>query len=60
MITFIYHDNKDKGKVLLQVEAESILLADKVFWEQLGYDPARNPHVGCEVKSVYWKPLNKE
>ena len=62
---FIYHDNKNKiartnvGKILLEVEAESITLADKVFWEQIGYDPRKAPHVGCECITQTWRSTSK-
>ena len=59
MKTFIYRDNKNKGKVLLQVEADSITIADKVFWEQIGYDVTKNPHVGCEVITQHWRSTSK-
>lgn len=50
MHKFIYWNNKDKFHdfVVLEVEAESISEADKVFQKEIGKHPASLSWVGCQ------------
>lgn len=49
MNTYTYFDHK-KEQLLLQVEAENILEADKVFKEKTGIDAVKAPYIGCSIK----------
>ena len=57
MNTYYYYDNSKKKfengnwiNVCISIyHANSILEADKNFQEKLGYDPAKNKFIGCEI-----------
>ena len=51
MKTYVYRDNKNKGAVIAVITAESIISADAQYIAITGNDPAKQPHVGCEIKS---------
>jgi hypothetical protein len=48
---FTYTDNK-VGKVLFSCEADSILIADKLFMESTGINPTKNAFIGCSLKKA--------
>lgn len=47
--TYTYHDNSDKGKIVFECVAKSILEADKLYKEKTGKDPGKQSHVGCHI-----------
>jgi len=57
MNTYTYYDNNQQkwdvenkinvGKVIFQVEAEDILMADKKLKVATGIDPVKATHIGC-------------
>lgn len=49
-LKFIYHDNKQKGKVIFECYADSILDADKEFEKAMKIDVVKHPYIGCEIK----------
>ncbi len=48
MNKYTYTDNKT-GTVVLTLFAETILQADDQFKHTIGYDPSKNPFIGCEI-----------
>ena len=46
---FIYKDNKNKGEIVFEYVADSILDADKAYQEEIGKNVIKQPHIGCIV-----------
>jgi len=46
---FIYKDNKNKGKVVFEYVADSILDADKAYQEETVKNIIKQPHIGCII-----------
>jgi hypothetical protein len=49
--TYIYRDHSQNSKVIFETQAEGISTADVSYKNATGKDPAKQPYVGCEVKT---------
>jgi hypothetical protein len=52
MKLFVYHDNKNGGKVLLEMIEDDILVADKAFEDIVKINLIKSPWIGCEIKKL--------
>lgn len=50
----------DKERTLVfECEARGILVADKLYEEATGNDPSKDSHIGCSIKKIEEKDLEK-
>jgi hypothetical protein len=46
---FKYFDNKDNHKLIFEINAPNISVADKAVYDALGIKVEKCPHIGCQV-----------
>ena len=51
MNTYTYFDYTKNREAIFTCEADSILEADKKFFEATGINPEKNSNIGCEPKA---------
>lgn len=49
---YTYRDNSAGGKIIFECVASDILEADKLYEEETGKNPEKQPHVGCSIEKV--------
>jgi len=49
MNLYTYSDNNAGGKCIYQTKAETILEADKLFFEATEINPRAKPNIGCSI-----------